>query len=64
MSINNAKKIVDELMTQNDLENVEFLWHGGEPLLRGIEFYQNIFEYQKSIVKVNPLNSGTQFNRI
>lgn len=45
MDMKTAEKIVDELFTQN--QNVTFLWHGGEPLLREISFYENIFDYQK-----------------
>lgn len=49
MSIETAKKIVDELLSQNDVEEVEFLWHGGEPLLRGLPFFEEIFRYQKEV---------------
>jgi len=47
MQIDDAKKIVDELMSQTDIKKIEFLWHGGEPLLRGKDFFYTIFEYQK-----------------
>jgi len=47
MSLETAIKIIDELMSQNNVDYVDFLWHGGEPLLRDIDFYQRIFEYQK-----------------
>jgi uncharacterized protein len=47
MSLDNAKMIVDELMDQNDVQEVLFLWHGGEPLLRGIDFFREIFNYQE-----------------
>lgn len=47
MSTDIAKKIIDKLMSQEDVGKVNFIWHGGEPLLRGIAFFKEIFEYQK-----------------
>ncbi len=29
-----------------DQKNVEFIWHGGEPLLAGLDFYRNVVEVQ------------------
>lgn len=49
MSVDTGKIIVDNLFNQQDVQYVEFLWHGGEPLLRGIPFYEEIFEYQKTV---------------
>ncbi|MFH1366357.1 MAG: radical SAM protein, partial [Patescibacteria group bacterium] len=31
-----------------DQDNIEFIWHGGEPLLAGIDFYRKAMEYQQS----------------
>lgn len=30
-----------------DQNDVEFIWHGGEPLLAGLEFYRKAIEFQK-----------------
>ncbi len=32
----------------NNCNNVQFIWHGGEPLLMGYDFYKYVFEKQKS----------------
>lgn len=46
MTIQMGKRIVDELFAQEDVNEIEFLWHGGEPLLQPISFYSEIFKYQ------------------
>lgn len=58
MPVEMAKKIVDEMMSQKGIkeDRIEFLWHGGEPLLRGIDFFKEVFEYQKKKYQIN----GTQ----
>lgn len=53
MSIDTAKKIVLSLMSQEDVDEVEFLWHGGEPLLATRAFYEEIFLYQRKIADKN-----------
>lgn len=50
MSIDTAKKIVDELFHQS-YKTITFLWHGGEPMLRGIDFFSEIFNYQEAVFK-------------
>ena len=50
MSIETAKRIVDELFQQAE-KRVTFLWHGGEPMLRGLDFFAYVFDYQKQVFK-------------
>jgi len=45
-----AKKIVKDIAAdeqENESTTAEIIWHGGEPLLAGIDFYKSIFDYQK-----------------
>lgn len=51
MTVELGKKIVDELFEQQDETEVEFLWHGGEPLLQPLSFYSEIFAYQAKRAK-------------
>ncbi len=45
-----AKKIIKdiaEVEEKNGGESAEIIWHGGEPLLAGIDFYKNVFNFQQ-----------------
>lgn len=46
MDLDFAKQVLLEVKEQNySNQKMEILWHGGEPLLWGLENYQNIFEF-------------------
>lgn len=36
----------------SELDEIEFIWHGGEPLLAGIDFYRQVVEQQKRWLRV------------
>jgi uncharacterized protein len=44
MSIETLKSTVDFFCQEQD--KIEFIWHGGEPLLAGLEFYRKVLEFQ------------------
>jgi len=46
--------------TCNNQDSVEFIWHGGEPLLAGVDFYQKVIEYEFVQIK----NGKNIFNSI
>jgi uncharacterized protein len=39
-----------------------FIWHGGEPLLAGIDFYKNVVEIQKRVFGDKPYKNSIQTN--
>ena len=45
--------LINELFTKvleyNDLGGVDFIWHGGEPLLMGLSFFKKIVNVQKEV---------------
>lgn len=40
------KSLIDATCSNQNI--VEFIWHGGEPLLAGIDFYRRIIEYESN----------------
>lgn len=59
MSLQFAKKIIRDISKNEQGNNSKvrrIIWHGGEPLLAGIHFYKEIFNYQKKF-KTSFLNS-------
>lgn len=52
-----SQKILEKVIKENlDIDNnVRFLWHGGEPMLAGIDFFKKACEIQQSYKKQNQL---------
>jgi len=46
MSLDTISQIIKKALDYAD--HVKFIWHGGEPLLMGIQFYEKIVELQKT----------------
>ncbi len=40
MSVGNLEKFVQAYINANNAEEVTFNWHGGEPLVLGLDFYK------------------------
>ena len=59
-SIEFGKQVIKELVnfeSRRGNSKVSVTWHGGEPLLAGVDWYSSIFEYQKSFSKIHFSNS-------
>lgn len=58
------KSIIKSFLYTDDTEdNIHFVWHGGEPLLAGIEFYEQVIKFQKKFNLYNKkINNGIQTN--
>jgi uncharacterized protein len=39
-------KRIDEYLTANPMEEVDLVWHGGEPLLLGVDYFNKALEFQ------------------
>jgi len=62
LSLDLAKKIISTFINQFPNKKIEFIWHGGEPLLLGQEFYEQIIEYQKNLGKQEQIKNSIQTN--
>lgn len=47
MSYETLEKIIERALLSN-AKTVHFCWHGGEPTLRGLDFYRKAMEFQQS----------------
>ncbi len=54
MSLDTLKRLYD--ITLNAYEHVTFIWHGGEPLVMGLQFFQQAIEMQKEFKNVKVQN--------
>ena len=53
-------KLMGEILS-TDFENIYFTWHGGEPLLKPISFYENIAKIQRRFPN-KKIRNGIQSN--
>ena len=61
-------EVVREYITANDVPEVTFNWHGGEPLVLGIDFYKKAIEFEQKyaggkIIHNTIQTNGTLLNR-
>lgn len=47
MSVATARRVVRAFLDSAHFSDVSFVWHGGEPLLRGCRFFQQVFAEQR-----------------
>ncbi|PKO95325.1 MAG: anaerobic sulfatase maturase [Bacteroidetes bacterium HGW-Bacteroidetes-7] len=51
MDINILKRAIEETILANDTPEISFCWHGGEPLMAGIDFFIKAVEFQNKAVE-------------
>ena len=47
MSLNLLEKVIEDYIAVNDNEQIVFDWHGGEPLILGLDYFKKIVELQE-----------------
>lgn len=62
MSEQMLEHFVKEYIQANDVPDVFFNWHGGEPLLAGLEFYRKAVELQKRYASGKKIHNTLQTN--
>ena len=62
MSIEMLEKVVREYIKANDVPEVNFLWHGGEPLILGLDFYKKALEFEEKYADGKTIRNTLQTN--
>jgi len=57
-----AVRVVHAFLDSAFFESVHFVWHGGEPLLRGRKFFEPVFEEQRACTTEVAYTNSTQTN--
>lgn len=62
MSHGTLETLVKGYLESDDSEHVEFSWHGGEPLLAGLDFYKKAVELEKRYADGRSVSNTIQTN--
>lgn len=62
MTLDMLEHYVKEYIGANDVSEVYFNWHGGEPLLAGMDFYKKAVEFQKKYSGGKKITNTLQTN--
>ncbi len=55
-------RYIDQYIEKQPTPIVEFVWHGGEPTLRGVEFFRRVVELQKPHLHRKQIKNAIQTN--
>jgi uncharacterized protein len=53
---------IRQYITGQDVDSIEFTWHGGEPTLLGLDFYRKVAKLQKKHAKGKHIQNDLQTN--
>lgn len=56
------KAYIKSYVQSQPTPEVEFVWQGGEPMLRGIDFYRRVLMYQKPYLAIKTIKNSIQTN--
>lgn len=62
MSLELLEKAIEDYIAINDNEQIVFDWHGGEPLLLGLDYFKKIVEFQRKYKGNKTINNTIQTN--
>lgn len=62
MSLELLEQVIRDGIESNDMELVQFDWHGGEPLLMGIDFFKKVVELENKYSSGKKINNTIQTN--
>ena len=64
MSLEMLETFVREYIQANDVPEVQFNWHGGEPLVLGLDFYRKALEFEKKYADGKKIHNTIQTNGV
>lgn len=53
---------IRQYIEANEVDTVQFCWHGGEPLLLGVEYYERAMEFEKKYANGKKIENTLQTN--
>ena len=62
MTLEMLEKLTREYIAANDVPEVTFNWHGGEPLLMGLDFYRTAVDFQQKYADGKKIHNTIQTN--
>lgn len=62
MSIGMLEKVVHDYIEANEVDELTFNWHGGEPAVLGLDFYRKAVEFQKKYAGGKTIHNTLQTN--
>ena len=62
MSIETLEKFTEQYINAQPIHQVLFTWHGGEPLLMGMDYYQKAIQFQKIYGRNKQIDNSLQTN--
>ena len=62
MSLEMLETITEQYIQANDVPEVTFNWHGGEPLVMGLDFYKKAVEFQQKYASGKIIHNTIQTN--
>ena len=62
MTIEVLEQVIRAYIEANDVPEVHFVWHGGEPLVMGLEFYRRAVEFQRKFADGKKVFNSIQTN--
>ncbi|MBR1782671.1 MAG: anaerobic sulfatase maturase [Bacteroidales bacterium] len=62
MTLEVLEQVTRAYIRANDVPEVQFVWHGGEPLLTGLEFFRKAVEFQRKYADGKKVFNSIQTN--
>ena len=62
MSLEMLETVIKEYIAANEVPEVMFNWHGGEPLVLGLDFYKKALEFERKYADGKKVHNTLQTN--